>query len=233
MLFRSLRLVNSAFYARRGTVNSVKHAVAVLGIGKLRNLSMSMSLARMWNSSGLPAGWSSRHFNQHGVASAILADLVAVELDAEYAEGAFTAGLLQNVGLVLIAIGLPDEYAGIMEAYQSGTAGLADYEIGFLGLSHADLSGEVLHRWHLPAPIVQAALHHHGPHSRKVPHPLSQMVELADTMAGQQGIVAQPWMRSPEGAPAEVLASAGLEAKAPALLESFQAEYDTIKAFFG
>ena len=228
-----LRLVNSAFYARRGTVNSVKHAVAVLGIGKLRNLSMSMSLARMWNSTGLAeTSWSARHFNQHGAASAILADLIAVELDAEYAEGAFTAGLLQNVGLVLIAIGLPGEYAAIVEAYRSGTAGLADYEDGFTGFSHAELSGEVLERWHLPAPIVQAVRRHHGPHSRVTPHPLSEMVDLADTMAGQLSIVAQPWMRTPDGTPAEMLAAAGLGAKAPALLETFQAEYGAIKAFF-
>jgi HD-like signal output (HDOD) protein len=116
-----LRAVNSAFYARRGTVNSVKHAVSVLGIAKLRNLSMSMSRARMWNSTALPSGWSSRSFNQHAVASAILADLLAVELDTEYAEGAFTAGLLQNVGLVLIALGLPAQYDSVLKAYQTGT----------------------------------------------------------------------------------------------------------------
>ncbi len=228
-----LRLVNSAFYARRGTVNSVKHAVAILGIGKLRNLSMTMSLARMWNSPGLPAGWSSRHFNQHALASALLADQIAVELNTEYAEGAFTAGLLQNVGLVLIAIGLPAEYASVQQAYESGTGSLADYEDGFIGVSHAELSGEVLNRWHLPAPIGKAVARHHGPHEGGAPHPLSRIVELADTMAEQQGALAQPWMRKPPGNPADVLASLGLENKAAGLLESFSAEYMTISAFFG
>lgn len=228
-----LRLVNSAFYACRGTVNSVKHAVSILGIGKLRNLSMSMSLARMWNSPGLPAGWSSRHFNQHAVASAILADQIAVELNTEYAEGAFTAGLLQNVGLVLIAIGLPDEYASVQQAYQTGTGSLADYEGGFIGLSHAELSGEVLNRWHLPAPIGKAVARHHGPHEGGVQHPLSRIVELADTMAEQQGVLAQPWMRKPEGNSADILASLGLESKAETMLDNFKNEYDTIKAFFG
>ena len=228
-----LRLVNSAFYARRGTVNSVKHAVSVLGIGKLRNLSMSMSLARMWNSAGLPPGWSSRSFNQHAVASAILADLIAVELNADYAEGAFTGGLLQNVGMVLIAIALPDEYLALSEAYQSGTAEMPECEKRILGVTHAELSGEVLTRWHLPAPIALAVSRHHGPHPNNPPNPLSRMLALSDTMAGQLGIAVQPWFRQPEGAPVEVFASVGLESKAPALLENFQSEYDTIKAFFG
>ncbi len=228
-----LRLVNSAFYARRGTVNSVKHAVSVLGLSRLRNMSMSMSLARMWNSTGLPAGWSSRSFNQHAVATAILGDLLAVELNAEYAEGAFTAGLLQNVGLVLIAIGLPEQYRNIVEAYQTGAGGLADYEEGYAGVSHAELSGEVLTRWHLPKPIAEAVRHHHGPHGNGTQPALSRMVELADLMAEQQEITAQPWMRKAEGTPEQVLASVGLESKAEALMANFKGEYETIKAFFG
>ena len=228
-----LRLVNSAFYATRGTVNSVKHAVSLMGIGKLRNLSMSMSLARMWNSAGRPAGWSSRTFNEHAAASAILADLLAVELNADYAEGAFTAGLLQNTGMVLIAIGLPAQYASLQEAYKSGTGTLADYEAGYLDVTHAELSGEVLHRWHLPAPIAEAVKLHHGPHADGKQLRLSRMVDLADLIVEQQGIVAQPWMRRPEGAPADVLASVGLESRATVLLENFKTEYDTIKSFFG
>ena len=229
-----LRLVNSAAYARRGTVNSVKHAVSVLGIGKLRNLSMSMSLARMWNSAGLPAGWSSRSFNLHAVASAILADLLAVELNAEYAEGAFTGGLLQNVGMVLMAIGVPVQYAALVQAYESGSGEVTEFEKQLLGVTHAELSGEVLTSWHLPPPIARAVSGHHGPHPSDPPHPLSLMLAMADTMAGQMGIPAQSWMRQPEGgAPADGFASVGLAGKATALLESFQSEYETIKAFFG
>lgn len=228
-----LRLVNSAFYARRGTVNSVKHAVSVLGIGKLRNLSLSMSLARMWNSAGLPPGWSSRSFNQHAVATAILADLIAIELNADYAEGAFTGGLLQNVGMVLIAIAAPEEYTTLCEAYQSGAGELPEYEKHILGVTHAELSGEVLTRWHLPPPIAVAVSRHHGPHPNNPPHSLGRMLAISDRIAGQLGILAQPWLRPPEGAPVDVFASVGLESKAPAFLESFQSEYDMIKAFFG
>lgn len=227
-----LRLVNSAFYARRGTVNSVKHAVSVLGIAKLRNLSMSMSLARMWNSSGLPAGWSSRAFNQHAVASAILADQLAIELNVDYAEGAFSAGLLQNVGIALIAIGVPDEYARIVASYQAGAESLCEYEARYVGVTHPQLSGETLERWHLPKPICQAVSRHHGPHADGEKS-LSRILELADLMAEQQEIVAQPWMRKPEGEPAAVLASLGLGDRGDSILSSFTAEYETIKAFFG
>jgi len=55
---------------------------------------------------------------------------------------------------------------------------------------------------------------------------------LAGTMTEQQGILPQPWMRKPDGAPAHVLARLGLESRAEVLLENFKGEYDTIKSFF-
>src|SRR5579884_3619287 len=86
-----LKIVNSALYGRRGTVNSVRHAVSLLGINKLRNAVLSMSIARMWNSVKTPPGWSMTRFNMHSVAVAILCDLLAQYTSVEYGEGAFIA----------------------------------------------------------------------------------------------------------------------------------------------
>ena len=105
-----LKLVNSALYGLAGTVNSIRHAVSLLGIAKLRNAALSMSVARMWNQVKTPPGWSTSNFNQHSVGVGILADLLAQRLNVQYAEGAFAAGLFHDLGLMLIAIGLHDEY---------------------------------------------------------------------------------------------------------------------------
>src|SRR5882672_4316133 len=58
-----LRLVNSALYGLPGTVNSIRHAVSLLGINKLRNSTLSMSVSRMWNQVKTPQGWSMARFN--------------------------------------------------------------------------------------------------------------------------------------------------------------------------
>jgi HD-like signal output (HDOD) protein len=50
-----LHLVNSALYARRGTISSVRHAVSLLGVNKLRNAVLGMSIARVWNRVKMPA----------------------------------------------------------------------------------------------------------------------------------------------------------------------------------
>src|ERR1700733_547326 len=60
-----LHLVNSALYARRSTINSVRHAVSLLGINKLRNAVLGMSISRMWNQMRMPKSWSMARFNLH------------------------------------------------------------------------------------------------------------------------------------------------------------------------
>ena len=92
-----LRLVNSALYGRRGTVSSVRAALSVLGLAKLRNFLLGLSVSRLWAKIKTPAGWSMSRFNDHAVAVALLADGFVQEAKVDYPEGAFVAGLLHDL----------------------------------------------------------------------------------------------------------------------------------------
>src|SRR5258708_19972727 len=98
-----LRLVNSALYGLRGTVNSIRHAIALLGLGKLRNSTLSMSVARMWSQVKSPAGWSMTRFNLHSVAVAILADTVTQRRSALYAHITFPTVLFHHLPHYIVA----------------------------------------------------------------------------------------------------------------------------------
>jgi len=225
-----LRTVNSALYGRRGTINSVRHAVSLMGLAKIRNVTMSLSLARMWSSTGSTPGWFPAQFNLHAVACAILADQLAAELPVEYPEGAFTAGLLANIGMMLVAISLPEERQQIEADYLSGGGSLEDCERKLLGLTHADLSMEVLQQWNLPLPIQLAVLNHHGRHRiTETGVTLSYVLEQADVLSLQLAIPVQPWIRPDNTHPVSTLANLGVPEE---LLQSFKAEFDTIRAFF-
>ena len=224
-----LRTVNSAIYARRGTVSSVRHALAVLGVSKLRNITISLSLAQMWNSTTIPGGWSVEQFNLHAVAVAILADLLAAEMESEFPEGAFTGGLLANVGMLLIAIGAPQQYAEVQRVYRKQFQPLEDCERDVLGFHHAELSAETLRQWRLPDPIVTAVAAHH---TCDEPGKLAYLLAKADLVAARHTITVQPWMQADPAAPADVLSEIGLGEKADSILQSFQDEYNTLKAFF-
>jgi len=229
-----LHLVNSALYARRGTVNSVRHAVSLLGINKLRNAVLGMSIARMWNQTRTPPHWSMARFNVHSVATAQLADLLAQKVPVSYPEGAFIAGLLHDVGRLLIALGLPEEYPRIVERVHIRDCSYADAERDLLGFTHAELSAEVLVSWNLPTPIQEAVRDHHLNATMPVGGelPLAFLVSAADRYVNSTGASIMP----PHGAPVPdpaALASVGLSADVQrAVLTNYETELAAMAPFF-
>ncbi len=225
-----LRLVNSAAYARRGTISSVRHAVSILGLGKLRNVTMSMSVARMWNQERWAAGWSPSRFNLHAVAAAVLADMIAAELDTPAAEGAFAASLLQNCGMLLIAMGLSEDMPRLRARYEESSGSLVEAERGMFDTDHAALSAEMCEVWRLPAPVLEAVRGHHQ--CGLGGGTLTEVLHSADVAVEQRGVLAQEWHRATPGDSIDTLAAAGLGARAEAVSRAFDAEFDLLREFF-
>jgi len=228
-----LRLVNSALYGFAGTVNSVRHAVAILGLNKLRNVAMSMSISKLWRSVSMPEGWSSARFNIHSVATAVLSDLVAQRVPVPYPEGAFVAGLLHDVGKLLIAISLPREYVAIQTLFSRGTRALEECEQEVIGATHSVLSGVVLEKWNLPPPIRRAVTFHHSPQQGDQGQlELSHVVQAADRIALDLGHTLLPAGDGPPPAPGAMLEGLGLDSQMPGLLEQFHSEFEVLRTFF-
>lgn len=228
-----LRLVNSALYGFQGTVNSVRHAVAILGLAKLRNAVMSLSISRMWRTVRTPEGWSSASFNIHSVATGILSDLLAQRLPAPYPEGAFVAGLLHDIGKLLIAISFPREYAMIRALFEGGEQSIEDCEREVIGTTHAVLSGAALGKWNLPGPIQRAVTFHHAPEQANLGQlDLSHVVRAADQLAIDLGHAVLS-VGSEQGKTSEkTLEELGVAGQIPFLLEQFQQEFELLRGFF-
>lgn len=212
-----LRVVNSALYSLQGTVNSVRHAVAVLGIEKLRKIALSMSVARMWTQAPAPAAWDAARFNAHSVACGVLSDLIAAGTPVDYPEGAFVAGLLHDVGKLLIATADPEGYAQVAgEAERAGRTWV-ECEAGLLGITHSELSGAALERWNLPLPIREAVARHH---EATEPGRLGWVVRTADAAVNALGHSIAP-------RPLEPVAEDVLP-----LIEQFDSEFHVMRSYF-
>jgi len=158
-----LRVVNSPLYQRRVPVQSIRHAIVLLGLAKVRNLALGMSVNHMWIKTKAAPGWSMPEFNQHAVSTAVLADLLTQRLKVIEGEAAFLAGLFHDLGRLLIAVGLPSEHAAIARLHQESRQPLWECERTILGFDHADLSGDVLAAWRLPLATQAGVRHHHAP----------------------------------------------------------------------
>lgn len=234
-----LHLVNSALYARRSNISSVRHALSLLGVNKLRNAVLGMSIARVWNRTKMPPAWSMKRFNMHSAAAAILSDLLAQKLPVEYPEGAFVAGLLHDAGRLLIALALPDEHARIIELYSTPGPGgqapaLIECEQAVLGFTHAELSAEALAHWKLPEQTRIAVRDHHNSPSRSVDGliPLSHVVDAANQYTNSTGL--SILLHSPDASDARAVELLGLDQeKLGALLAEFREENDAMARYFG
>ncbi len=228
-----LGVVNSALYARRSTINSVRHALSVLGMEKVRNTVLGMSVSTMLNQAKTPPGWSMERFNKHSASVAILSDLIAQRVPVEYPEGAFVAGLLHDIGRLLIAIGLPKYFEKAHFYYQTSDTPWVDCEQQVLGFMHPELSSAVLAVWKVPEPIQRAAAQHHQPVQPKAGEmTLGWILNAANQYVNSTGESILP-SKKRDAAGSVWMESLGLSHDEVArILSDFKAEHDAIAQYF-
>jgi putative nucleotidyltransferase with HDIG domain len=229
-----MHLVNSALYARRATITSVRHALTLLGMDKVRNTLLGMSISRMWTQVKAPPMWSMARFNRHSASVAVLSDQIASRVRADYPEGAFVAGLLHDLGRLLIALGLPDEFERLLKLHEQSGRSWTECERELLGFTHAELSAEALGKWKFPEPVQIAVRDHHHPPAFQAgePVPLSAVVDAANHYINSTGeSIVDSRLVSAEDAGA--IAALGVsEENVGRLLADFNAEHAAMSPFF-
>ena len=158
--------------------------------------------------------------------------MIAQHARVAYPEGAFVAGLLHDVGRLLIAIGLPSVHGGIVELAAGEGKTIVECERIMLGCDHQDLSAQALQHWNLPEPIRLAVRqHHHAPEAATGSDiPLATVIGAADVYVKSIGVAIQPAQNHPDTLALEQL---GLDrTRIAALLGEFQTEFDAMAPFF-
>ena len=220
-----LHLVNSALYGRRGTVSSVRHAVTLLGIDKLRNAVLGMSLSRMWTRVTVPPSWSMPRFNMHSAAVGILSDLLAQRVPVEYPEGGFIAGLLHDLGQLLMASSVPGEFEKITGPDRTAS------ELEIFDFTHAELSADALSIWNLPEPIQRAVAGHHDAivAGKSATLPLSAVVAAANNFVNSIGVS----IGDGHATDSRTIRKLGLsEENLESLVDEFQLEFEAMRHYF-
>ena len=230
-----LRLVNSALYGRRGAVNSIRHAVTLLGVNKLRNATLGMSVSRMWNQIRTPYGFSIKSFNLHSVGTAMMSDLLAQAGPVDHAEGAFAAGLFHDLGRLLIAISLPEEFDQVTRLGAGCSFGLQECERAVLGFTHAELGSDAMALWNLPGAIGIAVRYHHEPElapKPDAPISLSRVIHAADEFINSMDYKVDASDTATIKEAARRIQGLGLDSPLPPLVETFTTEFEALRAMF-
>jgi putative nucleotidyltransferase with HDIG domain len=156
---KMLRLANSAFFGQSRRVATIPRAVVLLGFSTVRNLALGV---KVWDALG--SGIARNRLEElwlHAVAVASATKAVAARLRAGDPDEAFTAGLLHDVGRLVLAMRFREDYwAAVGGAAESEP--VATKEAESLGIDHAEVGGWILEAWALPPGIVEAVRLHHA-----------------------------------------------------------------------
>jgi putative nucleotidyltransferase with HDIG domain len=201
---RTLRLANSDFYGFPRKVGSVELAVVVLGGPTVRDLVLSAAVFQTLGASGSELGALWDHSMATGVAARALADCAGYRLAGE----AYAAGVLHDVGKVVLRQSFPDRFEGVLALARAQRISIAEAERGVLGSDHAEVGGWLAERWGLPADLVEAIAFHHRPDQAVVNPELTNMTHLANALAERMG---HPWPQGVEAHPLDTAAWQGIE----------------------
>lgn len=156
-----LRMANSALYGSSGRIASVSDAIVRVGFLQTKSLVVGMSVIKTFTKGMKSAGFDRVLFWRHSISAAIIARLLSELLRMGNSEVAFIAGLLHDIGKLLLDEFMPMDFsAAVLEAIRRRVP-LIDAEPGVLQTTHAQVGTEVLTAWRFPEAVVTAVRNHH------------------------------------------------------------------------
>ncbi len=211
MTAKILQLVNSAFFGIRRRVTNPAEAVQYLGVQKVRSLALSVHVFSCFDQARVGSFNLARVWN-HSIATGQIAQKICKSERAgdTAMEEAYVAGMLHDVGKVMLVSGDPARYAQAIALARERCVPLVEAEREIFGVTHAEVGAYLLGLWGLPISIVEAIALHHAP-SRTVMKTFSPLtaVHFASWMENQ---MSQPAIKTVHAeADTEYLARLGLE----------------------
>lgn len=183
---RLLRLANSPFYGFANRLSTVTEAVSLLGIQQIQDMITASSVLEQFE--GVPDNYVNQHsFWRHSLAVGITARLLAMERRLPKPDKFFVAGLLHDVGRLVLLSQAAEWAHAVFEQYQQRRSLLREAERAVLGYDHQQIAAELLQSWSYPPVLVQAVAFHHTP-AQSVAKLEAAVVHVADHLVNAMGL---------------------------------------------
>lgn len=183
---RVLKMVNSAQYGRTRNVTKVSEAVTVMGVNSIKVLALSSSLFSIKPSDELFEQLNVKRMWRHYIETASTARNIAEEINYPEPEEAFVAGILHDVGTIMMILYFKEEYIAAIKLTKDQRLGIVPTEEKLFGFNHCDIGAALAESWKLPARIMFTIKNHHNPEPPNIiPEDvtLNNIIGLADRIA--------------------------------------------------
>ncbi len=181
---KALKLANSGFYGYRGSITTLTQATVILGFSVVKTLVLTSAVLDVIDmmKNALDGLW------EHSLATARAASLLAERVGCMNPEEVAVAGLMHDIGKVIIAHVCPAEYASIRDAVDTRRMLIHDAEREVLGVGHPEVATWLVRRWALPSRLIYPITYHHAFHPSREFAQCTAVVHVADVIARAKGI---------------------------------------------
>jgi len=162
MTVKVLQIVNSAFFGLRRSISDSKEAIECLGLDTISSLTLGLGVISQFESQQ-SAGIQFANIWAHSTTVGLIANKIARSIDSHVATDAFTAGLLHDIGKVVLAANLPQEFALVNKMVTEEKMSEIEAEKQIFQATHAEVGAYLLGIWGLPKNVVEAVAFHHCP----------------------------------------------------------------------
>lgn len=176
---RLLRLVNSPFYGFSSTIDTVERAVAMVGHSELSTLAIGISAISYFKEIP-PELMDMRTFWKHSLACAILSAALALKAGNLPSEQLFTAGLLHDIGRLILFKKLPYASVQALLHARENHVPLVEAEYLIYGFEHPEVADALMRAWSFPDSLRELVANHHAPSMSPTMQRGAAVIQLAD-----------------------------------------------------
>lgn len=185
---RVLKLVNSAFYGFPRRITTIGQGIIILGYNTIKDLVLSVSIAELFRMKGNNTIFDRVALWEHSVCTAVGAKLLAEKASLPLEEEALIAGLLHDIGILILDQCLTTEFEEIIFLTNQKRIPMIRAEEKVLGFNHAIVGRKLAERWNFPPLLVEVLRYHHRPFQNKNYWATAALVFSADNLAQEAGI---------------------------------------------
>ena len=194
MVLKILKLVNSSFYGVPSKISNIASAIILLGFNTIRHAVVSVSVINAFSLKNKLKGFNIQDFWRHSLAVALTSKHLADKVDKSLSSECFTAGLLHDIGKLILCEYFPELFEKIWLRTVENAISFHDAEEMESPVGHAEVGAYLAQKWLLPQPLIEGIRHHHDASNLRI----AEIIGIADMLANTCNLETADWFVLPE-----------------------------------
>ena len=187
-----LCVANSPMYGIPRRVATIDFAIVIIGLEHIRSLLLALSMMEMFKAKN-SADWNHNDYWKHSLMVGTTAKKIADDLRYPKSGEVFTAGLLHDLGLLVLHKYMPRDFKNILDLVKKDAVPYLQAEKMVLGFTHEDIAEYLFEKWNFPSFINDAILFHHNPSMSQNNSVLASLIHLVDYVTQKYEVGSFVW----------------------------------------